>query len=326
MSVRRRVTCLGMVSLLLSHGATSLGAQSVRDAIDRGVAMYHGLAFDEALAELRRALSSPQALQLPDTMQARALAYVAAAEIHLGRIPSGDAAFREALGRAPQYRLDTLEFPPAVAARFEESRRTTSFVLARAPRETFLDVGRGAVAFHLHGSAPHLVHVALCHAGGPVARRLYQGQITDTLVVSWDGLDHAGATALVGTFELCVESLGYDGVARWLRLPLRVAQVGPSSAGVPVRAGGGPSVARRLLIGAAATASALLLPELVAPSAPSSARRYVVGSAALLAVLWRTPAPRSQPASPAAVAPTAAAFPLRLRVQALRDAARSEDP
>src|SRR5688500_15741378 len=77
-------------------------AQPVEESIARGVALYRGLAFVEAAAALRRALATPEAARLPDSTRALALTYVGAAEVHLGRVPRGEVAFRDALARSPQ--------------------------------------------------------------------------------------------------------------------------------------------------------------------------------------------------------------------------------
>ena len=110
---------------------TTLPAQSgsARAQLSRAIAAYQSLEFEVAATLLRRALADGS--DLSDAQRREALAYLGAAEHYRARPDSAEEVFRRLVLLAPQYRPDTLVFPPEVTSVYDEVRRgTTAIALA----------------------------------------------------------------------------------------------------------------------------------------------------------------------------------------------------
>jgi hypothetical protein len=288
---------LALLGSVASVGAGSAHAQSARVVGAEGIEAFRALDFEASVKSLRTLLAGTGASSLGDSVSAELLTYIGAAELLLGRRVEAMRTFRAALEHAPDGRPDTLVFPPAITTAFEEARRGTALVVARAAGAATFAAGRGRVEFRLKASAPHVVRASIQDQRGVVVRTLFDGPITDTLWLAWDGLLSSGAVAASGRAELCVTSIDADGIARALRLPLEVERLdvgSPTTAIAPIAVGtagtvGPASLAARghvtsrparwprLIPGLVAAASVVVLPEAISTRPEPSSRRYIVG-------------------------------------------------
>jgi hypothetical protein len=336
-------------------------AQSARTLGSEGIEAFRALDFEGSVKSLRTLLAGRAATSLGDSVQAELLTYIGAAEFLLGRRTEAMRTFRTALEHAPEARPDTLVFPPAITTAFADARRGTALVVARPAGASAFVAGRGRIEFRLEASAPHVVRAAIQDHRGVVVRPLFDGPITDTLWLAWDGLVGTGGVATTGRATLCVTSIDSEGIARTLRLPLEVEwldapppkvatvdrTVLSSTAGAPTSGGAAPAAVTqpkrraRLLTGALAAVAVVALPHAISTSPEPSSRRYVVSVALAATSLFafhrdgRVPSPPEPGVRPPArLDPTAqptemsrpgpSAIAPRLRISPLATRARSE--
>jgi len=124
-----------LLALLL---ASPLRAQtgSARDVMTRAVRAYRDLEFDGAASMLRRVLAPPLATELDDSLRARALIYLGAAEHYRRQTDSAIAVFRRLVELAPDAQPDTLVFPPEVTELYHTVRRSMTVVAVRPHVDT----------------------------------------------------------------------------------------------------------------------------------------------------------------------------------------------
>ncbi len=279
-----------LAALVAPRGAP---AQSAADVLAQGVRAYQDLEFDGAAGLLRRSLAFQGSEALPPAGAARALIYLAATELFRNRRDSAAAAARRLVLLDPRFRPDELVFPPQVLALYEGVRRATPAVSARAPADTSIRPGADAFAVRLYASTFHDVSATLGTEAGRVVRTLYAGPIGDSLALTWNGLDSAGARPPDGRYTLTVTSLDRERrVVRTLRLPIELAQplvdtlphpAPPADSLLrPERRPFGPAV-RALAPGALAGVAVVVLPAVVASREDASGARFLVGGTVAIA-------------------------------------------
>ena len=123
---------------LLVCGARVSRAQSASELLRQGVQAYQALEYDAAAALLERSLRRDSVTGLADSLQTRALTYLAATELFRGQRDSAVAAFRQLVLLNPRYRPDELIFPPQVTNLFQEVRRATRAIAVAVPPVTEL--------------------------------------------------------------------------------------------------------------------------------------------------------------------------------------------
>jgi len=269
-------------------------AQARDGRLRPGIRAYEQLDYAVAAALLRGELAAPGAL--PDSDRAVALVYLGATELFRGRQDSAVAAFQRLVLLRPGFRPDPLTFPPEVTDLVRQVRRDTRAVIVEVPRTTELAVGREQFAARLVASAYHMVQVTVTFENGSPVRTLYAGPIGDSLLVTWDGRDTAGAVVSGGAYWLRVSSRTPAGAAvRHVQLPLTVRRVEPDTLSLPPppadslwrreRRAAGPAL-RALASGAVVSAAVLALPSVAAQgSKPGGARFAVAGAVTLTGVV-----------------------------------------
>jgi hypothetical protein len=293
--MKRTVALLAAVSLAALAGPRGADAQAAADVLAQGVRAYQDLEFDGAAGLLRRSLAFQGTEALAPAAAARALIYLSATELFRNHRDSATAVARRLVLLDPRFRPDQLVFPPQVVALYEGVRRATPAVTARAPADTSIRPGADAYAVRLYASAFHEISASLGTEAGRVVRALYAGPIGDgdSLDLTWNGLDSAGARVPEGRYAVTVTSLDRQRrVVRILRLPLEVAQPSvdtlphpaPPAASLlrPERQPFGPAV-RALAPGALASVAIVLLPKVVASGEDASGARLLVGGTVTIA-------------------------------------------
>jgi FlgD Ig-like domain len=291
--MRRLVTLLAATWLVALAGPRGARAQSAADVLAQGVRAYEDLEFDGAAGLLRRSLAFQGTGALAPADARRALIYLAATELFRSRRDSAAAVARRLVLLDPRFRPDEQVFPPQVLALYEGVRRATPAVIARAPADTSIRPGADAFAVRLYASTFHDVSATLGTDAGRVVRALYAGPIGDSLALTWNGLDSAGARVPDGSYTVTVTSLDRQRrVVRVLRLPLEVAQPAVDTLPHPAppadsllrpeRQPFGPAV-RALAPGALAGVAIAVLPKVVASREDVSGARFVVGGTVTIA-------------------------------------------
>lgn len=293
--MRHVVALLAAASVAALAGPRGAHAQSAAEVLGQGVRAYQDLEFDGAAGLLRRSLAFSGTEALAPAAAARALIYLAATELFRNRRDSAAAVARRLVLLDPRFRPDELVFPPQVVALYEGIRRATPAVTARAPADTSIRPGADAFAVRLYASTFHDVSATLGTEAGRVLRTLYAGPIgdSDSLNVTWNGLDSAGVRLPDGRYAVTITSLDRQRrVVRILRLPLEVAQPSVDTLPHPAppadsllrpeRQPFGPAV-RALAPGALAGVAIAVLPKIVASREDASGARFFVGATVTIA-------------------------------------------
>jgi hypothetical protein len=283
--MRSAAAVAGLLALAAWWGRPAR-AQAPADQLSRGVRSYQNLDFDNAATSLRAALAQTGPAALSDSDRARAMVYLGATELYRGRRDSAAAAFGRLLVRDPRYRVDQLLFPPEVTGLFQQVRLTTRAASVTAPPLTQLRRPGDQLAVWVFTPSSQPVTVAVLRPNGVPLRSLYQGEIGDSLRITWDGRTADGALPDSGRYLLRVDARGDDGkVVRSVGLPLDIVQVRRDTLPSPVpfadsllkpefRAG--TSGYRGLMTGLAAATAVVVLPPVLASKAGGMSERYVV--------------------------------------------------
>ena len=280
-----RASVVLAVSLLVC-GARVSSAQSASDLLRQGVQAYQTLEYDAAAALLERSLRRDSVTGLADSLQTRALTYLAATELFRGQRDSAVAAFRQLVLLNPRYRPDELIFPPQVTNLFQEVRRSTKAVAVVVPPVTTVRTRLDPFKARLLTTSLADLTVTLARQDGTPVRELYSGPVADTLVLSWDGLTAAGTPAEDGRYILRVmpRSPAADG-PRARQVVLDVKQQPPDTlpwpptpALLPERTSPGPAF-QSLAAGLVAGAAVVALPSLMAQGKDATGARFAVGAA-----------------------------------------------
>jgi hypothetical protein len=212
------------MALLLSLTPVPVGAQTVSVLLAEGMRAYRDLEFAAAAQLLRRALEPADQRGLSPADRLRALMYLGASEIFGEARDHAVAAFRTLVLADPRFRPDSLVFPPRVTQVFQEVLQTTKAVALAAPHEARLQAGDQTFAVRAYATSRHRIEARITSAQGGFVATLHRGQITDSVVLAWNGLDSAGAVVPAGRYTVVVtSSLAPDQVLRSVRLPLQVA-------------------------------------------------------------------------------------------------------
>jgi hypothetical protein len=207
-----------MIVAVLLAGAQPSAAQQADLLLSKGVFAYEDVWYDSASTLLRRALSVRGADSLDTPRRARALTYLAASEVYRGRRDSSVAIFRRLLQESPRRLPDTLVFPPPVTSVYMGVRASLHGV-ARI-RSTPQGVDLIIVAFTAH----RLGVGVRVHDGDPV-RSLFDGSVSDSIVVSWDGKKDDGTMAPNGAYDFVLIAFGPKGeIAKAVRFPVVLDQ------------------------------------------------------------------------------------------------------
>jgi len=275
-----------LAASLLVCGARVSRAQSASELLRQGVQAYQALEYDAAAALLERSLRRDSVTGLADSLQTRALTYLAATALFRGQRDSAVAAFRQLVLLNPRYRPDELIFPPQVTNLFQEVRRATKAIAVAVPPVTELRARLDRFKARVLASSLADVTVTLAHEDGTPVLQLYSGPVADSLLVSWDGLTAAGTPADDGRYLLRVtpRSPAADG-PRARQVVLDVKQQPPDTlpwpptpALLPERTLTGPAF-QSLAAGLVAGAAVVALPSLMAQGKDATGARFAVGAA-----------------------------------------------
>lgn len=210
--------------LLLSLTPATAPAQTASVLLSEGIRAYRDLEFAAAAQLLRRALEPADARGLSPADRSRALMYLGAAEVFNQSRDQAVSTFRILVLADPRFRPDSLVFPPRVTEAFDEVLQTTKTVALVAPREAHFRPGEEGMAVRAYATSRHYIDARITSPQGDAIAILHQGQVTDSLVLAWNGLDSAGAVVPAGRYTMVVtSSLVPNQVLRSVRLPLNVA-------------------------------------------------------------------------------------------------------
>jgi hypothetical protein len=205
-------------ALIAIAAAVPALAQHADVLLSKGVWAYEDVWYDSAATLLRRALNVRGTDSLDSPRRARALTYLAATEIFRGRRDSSVAVFRRLLQESPRRTPDTLVFPPPVTSVYMGVRASLHGVarIRTTPRGVDLIV----IAL-----TPHRLGVGVrVHDGEPL-RELFDGVVTDSVVVPWDGRKDDGTLAPQGAYDFVLIAFGPKGeVAKAVRFPIVLDQ------------------------------------------------------------------------------------------------------
>lgn len=258
-----------VAALLLTVAPRSAAAQSATVLLSEGISAYTDLEFVAASRLLQRALAPETTPPLSPEERDRALMYLGAAAIFLGDRGGAVTTFRSLVVASPRFWPNRMKFPPEVTRVFDETRQTTKAVAVELPKEITLTPGADPLPLRLYASSSHQVRVAIRLARGDTLVTLFAGAITDSMSLSWNGLDSLGQTPVGGLYVLEAASMVVpDTPLRTLRIPLQITRLRPDtliapetppdSLFLPERTGGRPSVA--LLVPGLVVGAALAIP------------------------------------------------------------------
>ena len=285
-----------LLALTLLVAATArLPAQSANDLLQQGIRAYQKLEYDAAVALLRESLARRDPAAFPDSLRARALAYLAATQLFQQQRDSAVAAFRMLVRLDPLYRPDELIFPPQVTNLYEEVRRSTKVLSVQVPPVTELRARTESFTARLVTTSVQSVTATLARDDGTPVRTLYDGPVADSLAVKWDGLTAAGTLPEDGRYVLHVAPRPpQDDGQRPLQVTLDITQVPPdtlawpppptSPALLPERTSATPALGS-LAAGALAGGAVAALPSLFGRSGEATGARFVVVAAVSVAGL-----------------------------------------
>ncbi len=292
MSRRRGWLLLPLLALVLAEPSA---AQEPQDLVRRGIQAYRDLDLPTAVGLIRRGLAVQGVDSLTEADRLEALSYLGAAEFVRGRTDSATAAFRRIVQLKPRFQLDPLVFPPELAGLYASVRRSTKVVEAEVPPVATIAPGSGQYAPRLYASSFHEIRATIERSDGTTARRVYEGLISDSLELRWDGLDASGTPLESGRYLLSIESRLSGQVLRVLRVPLDIESLPadtldhpPAPADslfLPERLTGGPGL-EALIGGVVGGVGIAVLPLALAPDTDLSAGRMAVaGTVALTGVI-----------------------------------------
>jgi hypothetical protein len=184
--------------------------------VDSGVDAFAEDRFEAAATQLRRAVNGRGVDSLDENQRARALTFLGAAELMRGRRDSATSAFRRLLAVNPRRPPDPAVFAPTVVDLYDQLRSKQNGVarIATTPE---------GVALTIVALTPHRLSVGVGQNGRPTSFQLFDGVVSDSVVVTWDGFSPGGAPSRPGTYELVLVAFPADGGARRsVRFPVLV--------------------------------------------------------------------------------------------------------
>jgi len=281
-----RLAAAAAVLALALAGAAR--AQNPAAQVTHGIQAYQNLDYDSAAVLLRAALAAPGPAALADSDRVRALVYLGATELYRDRRDTAAALFGRLLRIDPRYHIDQLVFPPEVSGLFQQVRLITRAVAVVVPADTEIGGGRDVLSIRMYAATFHPIDVAVLRPGGARVRSVYEGNVGDSLQVTWDGRATDGSPVDSGRYLLQADSRGADGhVVRSVAIPLTISRVkrdtlplpAPPAASLfkPEHRPGGNGV-RGAVAGAAGVIAVLALPSLVAGGFHPSTDRLLVAA------------------------------------------------
>ena len=208
-------------ALILAIAPLPVAAQTASVLLAEGLRAYQGLDFAAAAQLLRRALDPADSVPLAPQDRPGALMYLGAADLLREDRDQAVGTFRTLLLTNPRYRPDSLVFPPKITQVFAEVLQTTKAVGLTAPPEVRFSAGEGGVDVHVYATSRHSIEARVSSPRGSPVATLFQGEITDSVTLSWNGLDSTGQLVPAGTYRLVVTSLLVPHqVLRYVSLPL----------------------------------------------------------------------------------------------------------
>jgi len=283
--VRRALVLLGLLALAF---VTPARAQDPAALLAGGIRAYQDLDYDSAATLLRGVLARPVATT-PDSVRARALAYLGATEFFREQRDSASSAFRHLLLLDPSYRPSQLIFPPEVSSLFEVVRLGTRAVSIRVAPVTEIGGPGDRMVVRLYATSVHEITASIVRGQSIVARTLYRGAIGDSLEILWDGRDTTGAVVDSGAAVLRVVSRTPAGrPGRVVEVALDIRRAGQSLLPLPLPLADslllpehtvGGSAMHSLLIGLGSAAFAAALPSIVGSGSDASGSRFAVAGA-----------------------------------------------
>lgn len=282
----KAILLLSLAVFCLPAGAR---AQSANDLLAQGIRAYTVREYDGAAWLLQRALAVEEGTGLAPGQAARALMYLAAAELARNQRDAALAAARRLIVIDQRFRPDADVFPAQALALLQEARRSASVVSIQVLGDTAIRPGVDVFAIRLAAKTTPEVAAAITTADGRVVRTLYTGPVRDSVDVRWNGLDASGNAPPAGRYSVLVTPAGRDRRDGWtLRLPLEVARQAADTTPLPPappdslfrpERGGYPDAWRAIAPGLLAAAAIVVLPKLVAEGErPSDARWFVGGT------------------------------------------------
>lgn len=268
-------------------------AQTPAALLEEGVSAYNDLQYGLASRILRRAVESDAEPSLTAAQSERARMYLGATEIFRDRRNEAVQVFRDLVLQNPRYRPDGLVFPPRVTRVYDEALRTTKALVVEVPAEQVLVAGSSRWRVRLWVSSAHHVTVRIRDQSGRSIRRLYNGQLADSVVLTWNGLTAAGSPPSAGRYVLEASSMvNADTPIRSVRVPLRFRSAPlrtlsaptppPDSLLLPEKRSVAPGLA--FLVPATVIGAVLILPAL-STDAENREIRIALGGAVTLAGL-----------------------------------------
>lgn len=219
-----RLAGLASTVLLLLLTPVPAAGQTASVLLAEGIRAYRDLEFAVAAQLLRRALEPTDARGLSPADRQRAMMYLGAADVFREEREQAVATFRALALADPRFRPDSLVFPPRVTEVFQEVLQANKAVALTAPREARLRAGEQGFAVRAYATSRHNLQAQIISARGELITTLYRGQITDSVVLTWSGLDAAGSAVPAGRYTVVVaSSVAPDQVLRSVRLPLEVS-------------------------------------------------------------------------------------------------------
>lgn len=246
-----------------------LSAQTAKVLLTEGIAAHGDLEFVAAARLLSRALNADLKPPLSGADRDRALMYLGSAHVNQTEREQAAAAFRSLVIANPRYRPDTLVFPPRVTDLFTEVVQTTKSVAVEIAAQQTLTATAKEFPIRVRASSAHQITATILGPSGDTVASLFDGPITDTLTLTWNGLTAEQKPIPSGSYRLEIASkLSPTAVVRAVRIPLEiqttVAEVTPSlprppdSLFLPERRPIGPAVA--LLVPGVALGGLVMIP------------------------------------------------------------------
>lgn len=211
-------------AVILTLAPIASAAQDANVLLTEGLRAYQDLDFAAAVQLLRRSLDPADtgALTRPDRL--RALMYLGAAHLFREDRDQAVVTFRHLLLADARYRPDSLVFPPKVTQVFGEVLQTTKAVALAAPPEVRFPAGEQGFLVRAYATSRQTIEAGVASARGRAIATLFRGEISDSVTLSWNGLDSAGRAVPAGAYQLVIASSLVPGrVLRRVSLPLAVS-------------------------------------------------------------------------------------------------------
>jgi len=212
------------VAIATATSPARLSAQTASDLVEQGIRAYDELEYEAAAASLRRALRTPPGGDFASEDYARALIYLAATQYYQGDPDSTEALYQQVVLFDTRQRPDPLVFEPGLTDIFEAVRRDVKAITVVVPDRTEIQSGAGQLPVTIYASSFIGTVVEVFDSDSSLVRLIYDGPVSDSLVVRWDGLDSLGVRQADGNYTLSATSRRPGGLSlRSTRFPLNLS-------------------------------------------------------------------------------------------------------